>query len=249
MTEPSASDLIGEGRVAQIYAAGDDVLKLYRAPGAKADAFVEASTLAVVADHGLPVPTVFAAGQFGGRWGLRMSRAPGATLASIALGQPERIPEVLDAMVRVHIGIHRCRETRLRSLVAKLAFRLDSADGLSAELRRRLRERLARLPNGDRLCHGDFHPLNLVGPPDAPVIVDWLDAASGPPAADACRTYLLLQMVRPDLAEGYLDRYCRAADVAHAAILDWLPVLAAARLPEDSTGEERDRLLALADSA
>jgi Ser/Thr protein kinase RdoA (MazF antagonist) len=242
-------ELIGAGRVAEIYALGDGVLKLYRSPGARADAFVEAAALAVVASHGLQVPEVREAGCFDGRWGLRMSRAPGDTLAAVALREPERAPEVLDAMVRVHLVIHACRETRLRSLKPRLAARLDGVTGLPPDLRRRLEARLARLPDGDRLCHGDFHPLNLVGRLDAPVIVDWLDATSGPPAADACRTYLLLSLVRPDLAAGYLERYCRAAGLAPDLVLDWLPVLAAARLHEDPGAGERERLLALAAGA
>ena len=64
--------------------------------------------------------------------------------------------------------------------------------------------------------------------------------------ADACRSYLLLSLVLAEFAEGYLERYAEAAGASVEAILAWLPVLAAARLPEDSTGEERDRLLALA---
>jgi hypothetical protein len=156
---------------------------------------------------------------------------------------------VLDAMVRMHLAIHACRETRLRALRARLAARIDTVDGLPDDQRDRLRRRLAALPDGDRLCHGDFHPLNLVGPVDAPVIVDWLDASSGPPPADACRSYLLLSLVRPDLAEGYLGRYCAAGGIAATTVLDWLPVLAAARLGEGVGPEEQSTLLRLAATA
>jgi aminoglycoside phosphotransferase (APT) family kinase protein len=240
---------IGAGRVAEIYAHGDDVLKLYRSPLAKADAFLEAAALAAVASHGLPVPQVLEAGRYAGRWGLRMTRAPGETLAATALREPARIPEMLDAMVRVQLSIHACRETRLRRLTGRLAARLDGAAGLAPELRGRLRARLTGLQDGDRLCHGDFHPLNLVGPLAAPVVIDWLDATSGPPAADACRSYLLLSLVRPDLAEGYLERYSLGAGLPRGDILAWLPVLAAARLAEDPSEDERARLLAFAAGA
>ena len=66
-----------------------------------------------------------------------------------------------------------------------------------------------------------------------------------PPAADACRSYLLLRLYAADLAEPYLDAYGRAGGVPRAPILAWLPYLAAARLAEGVAGET-ERLLELA---
>src|SRR5262245_55079407 len=86
--------------------------------------------------------------------------------------------------------------------------------------------------DGDRLCHGDFHPINVLGDLAQPLVIDWPDAARGAPAADACRSYLLLRLHAADLAEPYLDAYGRAGDVPRAPILAWLPYLAAARLAE-----------------
>ncbi len=43
-----------------------------------------------------------------------------------------------------------------------------------------------------RLCHGDFHPGNIIMSGDGPVIVDWFDACRGDAAGDIARTSLLL---------------------------------------------------------
>jgi len=72
------------------------------------------------------------------------------------------------------------------------------------------------MPDGDRLCHGDFHPINVLGDLAQPLVIDWLDAARGAPAADACRSYLLLRLHAADLAEPYLDAYGRAGGVPRA---------------------------------
>jgi hypothetical protein len=72
-----------------------------------------------------------------------------------------------------------------------------------------------------------------------------LTAARGAPAADACRSYLLLRLHAADLAEPYLDAYGRAGGMPRAPILAWLPYLAAARLAEGVAGET-ERLLELA---
>jgi aminoglycoside phosphotransferase (APT) family kinase protein len=109
-------------------------------------------------------------------------------------------------------------------------------------------QRLESLPEGDRLCHGDFHPFNVMGTGEASVIIDWLDATQGAPEADACRSYLLLLHNVPDTAPAYLDAYMRLSGRSREAILAWLPVLAAARLVEQVPGEI-ERLVTLVRSA
>ena len=106
----------------------------------------------------------------------------------------------------------------------------------------RLGGRLAARPTGDRVCHGDFHPWNLIGSGSSQVIVDWLDACSGHPTADVCRSYLLLRPKFPDMAQHYLSAYCRLARFERELVMGWLPVLAAAteQVPD------RDKTLLLA---
>lgn len=242
---PEIGPLLGAGKVAEAFAYGDYVLKLYRDPSARSTAFAEAAVLAIVADHGLPTPQVLEAGQYRGRWGLVMSRAPGKPLATLALEQPELAPAALDAMVALHLRVHAETEHRLHPLVLRVADRLSAATQLDDSLRRRLLGLLATLPDGNRLCHGDFHPFNLIGTPEAALIVDWPDATSGPPTADACRSYLLMLQGAPQFADPYLDRYAAASGLAREDILAWLPILAAARLCENVPNEEA-RLLDLA---
>ena len=58
-------------------------------------------------------------------------------------------------------------------------------------------------------------------------------ASCGDPAADVCRSYLLLKLPAEDLAVPYIDAYCTINNMPRASILDWLPYVAAARLAED----------------
>ena len=81
--------------------------------------------------------------------------------------------------------------------------------------RRDLLDGIADMPDGDRLCHGDFHPMNILGEASQPVIIDWLDARRGDPAADVCRSYLLMKFHAAEIATTYLDAYCRAAGMWH----------------------------------
>ena len=74
-------------------------------------------------------------------------------------------------------------------------------------------------------------------------------ARRGDPAADACRSYLILKLHTEDLAEPYLDAYCRVSGVVRQTILGWLPYAAAARLAGDVAGKADPRLLQLARSS
>jgi len=242
---PVIGPLLGAGRMAEAYAYGEHVLKLYFGEAGRTLAFTEAATLAVVASHGLPTPAVFEAGRYGERWGLVMSRAAGEPLATQVERDPALLPAALRAMVELQRAIHARTEPRLLPLKARLADRLARAPGLAESIRRKLVGALATLPDDNRLCHGDFHPFNIIGPPGAAMVVDWPDATSGPPEADACRSYLLISLAAPALADPYLDAYVAASGSRHDGILAWLPILAAARLCENVPAEV-PRLLALA---
>ena len=106
------------------------------------------------------------------------------------------------------------------------------------------------LPPGDRLCHGDYHPQNVLGTLKAPVIIDWGDASRGAPSADVARTLLLLRMAelppetsaamrslaaigRRMLARRYLAVYRRHAAERTSQLDDWMFVRAAARFNEE----------------
>lgn len=238
--------LIGEGKEAEVFLHGENVLKLYRQGAAKSAAFREAAILAIVERSGLPAPAVSQVGMFDGRWGLVMSRAAGRPFAEAMLSDPGQVAPYLEAMALLHRQIHACSGTGLPGLSARLRANLGKAAGLPDVLRDRLLQRLAALPGGDSICHGDFHPYNIIGTPGQAVVVDWLDACAGAPAADLCRSFLLLGTQSPPLADAYLDACEKAGGPGRLDVLAWLPVLAAARLTEN-VPHETDRLLAMAE--
>ena len=44
------------------------------------------------------------------------------------------------------------------------------------------------------ICHGDFHPLNVLVDGDDAWLIDWTDAALGPREGDVARTLLLFEV-------------------------------------------------------
>jgi aminoglycoside phosphotransferase (APT) family kinase protein len=228
-----------------VFAYGAQVVNLYPPGVPGTAAFREAANLAIVAEARLPAPAAHAVQRFGERWGLVMDRAAGATFAEAMLADRERTGACLEAMAGLHLQMHRASVFGLPDLKSRLAQKIGRAD-LAPDLQRRLLDALAALPGGDRICHGDFHPYNLLGTPERAMVVDWLDASSGPPAADVARSHLLIGARLPELADAYLAVYGAVSGLRRDDILVWMPVLAAARLVEN-VPEESDRLMALAE--
>ena len=116
---------------------------------------------------------------------------------------------------------------------------------------------LETMPDGDRLCHGDFHPGNILLSQPKPVIIDWIDASIGSPLADVARTSIMLlgsaatespMFLRKGiqiLHTIYLRRYFQLRPGGYDEYRRWLPIVAAGRLNE-GIDEQDDWLLAQA---
>jgi aminoglycoside phosphotransferase (APT) family kinase protein len=171
----------------------------------------------------------------------------GPSFAAQMQESPAEIPRHLEILARLHARIHAYPADRLGSQKVRLATNIAQTEFLSAARKEMLLSHLAEMPEGDRLCHGDFHPKNVLGASSQPIVIDWPDACHGDPAADACRSYLLLKHNAEEIAEPYLDAWCRTTGIVRGKVTAWLPHIAAARLVEDVPAEF-DRLLEIAQS-
>jgi Ser/Thr protein kinase RdoA (MazF antagonist) len=240
--------LIGEGKVAEVFEYGEGrVLKLYRASQPKSDAIREAEVLGVVARAGVRAPRAYEVLELDGRWGVVMDRVGGRPFAEAMLADQAAAAPYFGAMARLQARVHAASGVGLMPLTTRLDGMIERAPGMGDSVRRRLRDRLQSLQDGDRVLHGDFHPYNILGTLEDAVIVDWLDATAGPPAADVCRNWLLMQTVSLEMADASLAAYLAIAPIERAVVFDWLPVLAAARLAEN-VPNETDALMAMAEA-
>ena len=238
--------LVAAGNVAEVFEWGLRVVKLYRSPAAKPTVFREAAIHAAVEGLRLPVPVVWGVLEIGGRWGIVFDRATGTSFAAQIRENPSATSEYLSVLARLQARINSYPADLLGSLKVRLATRIARTELLGERRKQMLLGHIADMPDGDRLCHGDFHPRNVLGAASQPIVIDWPDACRGDPAADACRSYLILKLYAQEIAEPYLDAWCRMTNIAHRKVTDWLPYVAAARLAEDLPNEF-DRLLEIAD--
>ena len=232
MSEPAVGALLGVGKEAEVFVCGALVVKLYKPAAPKRSPFREAAILAMVESLELSAPIVHGVQQIGDRWGVLMSRAEGPSFAEIVTHQVQTLPALVNRMAQLQLQVHNRPATQFASLKVRLAANIQRASILGESRQTSLLAGLAKMPDGDCLCHGDFHPHNIMGSLGREVLIDWLDASQGESAADVCRSYVLLRPVAPEMASAYVDAYAQVSGKSRSAILDWLPFVAAARLAE-----------------
>lgn len=253
---------IAEGRTAEIYAWEPGwLLKLYRDWVPPEDAAHEARVTKAAHASGFAAPAVGDTLQIGGRTGLLLEHVEGVDMLAVMLRQPWRTSGFARQMADLHLRMHACQPNALPDLHERLDGRLRSAPGLPAQHQAALLDRLAQLPIGDALTHGDLHPLNVIMKNGALKVIDWVDAKRGNPLADVARSTVLLtigglppnpiqrlfiQLFRQRFHDAYLQRYFAGHPEKKPEYGQWLPIMAAARLTE-GIEEDNPHLLAAID--
>jgi uncharacterized protein (TIGR02172 family) len=253
---------IAIGRTAEVFAWGEGrVLKLMRPEMPPQVGEVEARAAAAVTAAGIAAPRLLETIQVDGRFGLVYERVSGRSMLQAFPAEPLHIGRLAIQFARLHAAMHDASGAGLPDLKDYLARQIGYAgDALPDDLRALALDRLAAMPDGDAILHGDMHPGNVVMTASGPVVIDWMTASRGDPAADVTRTLFLLResavpgpqppfqrlmvaLVRRSFTRSYFRAYRRLRPFDPAAIQAWRPLIVAARLGEH-IAPERERLVA-----
>jgi uncharacterized protein (TIGR02172 family) len=191
----SLGNPIAIGRTAEIYTwEGGWILKLFRAGWPIARMEHEAHIARTVHTAGLPVPAVGDVVELHGRLGLLYARVEGPSLLARCRTKPWTLWQSARLLADLHATMHACRVPALPSQRQQLTQRLREAAGLPSTLREAALQVLHTLPDADRVCHGDFHPDNVLLTAQGPIIIDWPNATRGNPMADVAQSSVLLRV-------------------------------------------------------
>jgi len=242
-----ASPPIAHGRTADVYQWDNGtILKLYHDWFSLEDIQYEARIASAVHASGLPVPRPGEIILVGGRNGLIYERVDGLPLFKAMQRKPWRLIAYAHRQAALHAQMHTTAcKAELPAQRQRLENRIQRAKGLPEEVRSALLARLAALPVGESICHGDFHPGNILLTERGAVVIDWIDATLGNPLADVARSTILVfgaassGMVPRFMTafinlfqNAYLREYFRLRPGGKEEYRQWLPVVAAARLDE-----------------
>jgi uncharacterized protein (TIGR02172 family) len=241
---------IAAGRTAEIFAWGEGrVLKLTRPAFPQYLADQEWRNALAAWQLGVPAPKPFELLEIDGRRGVVFERIQGPNLLQDLLHHLMRLGESARLLARQQAALHAIPAPMFPSQRQRIQDNLASSAFLPEDLKGRLLQRLERLPDGDKLCHGDFHPENIILTPAGPRIIDWEGCMCGSPSADVAVTRLWIRCV-PTYTLGvtswlvrqgcllferaYLAEYNRRAPAPAAEQAAWIALVAAATLRDDN---------------
>lgn len=252
-------ELIGEGNTAEIYQWGErEILKLFRQDYAQAGVEKEYRNSQKVQECGLPVPKVGSMIQYEGRSGIIYEYIQGTSMLDLLLKQPLSLKRNIAHFAALHYEIHQCKAEGLSKYKDILEWNIRHAKQLSEEEKQLILARLQELPDGEALCHGDYHPGNVIRTNDKSMILDWMTAAAGSPSADVARTTLLFmagnlpsgglaryftKKIRKYIAKVYQKQYMKLSGMSIKEINGWRLPIMAARLVEWIPENEAEHFL------
>jgi len=249
---------IAFGRTAEIYAwQKAQVLKLFYDWFPASAIEYEAQVAQAVYASGLPVPAPGEILTIEGRLGLVYERVDGPTMLHTFQKQPWRLAALARQFAELHVEMHGIINHEPPSQRERLRQKITEAKPLPEPLKQAVLHALASLPDGESLCHGDFHPDNIIMGAERPVVIDWIDVTSGNPLADFARTAILIRFGAPPplnplgliirwgrngFYRTYHQRYFELTHANPEDVQAWIPVVAAARLSEGIKEEEKTLL-------
>lgn len=246
---PEIGSFIAPGRTADVYAWGSDqVVKLYHDWFRLENIQFEQKLARVVQSSGLPVPAVGEIIQVNGQNALLYQRVAGRAMWEILSRQPWRVFSFAKRTAELQVQLHAtAAPADLPNQRERIKRKIEHARALPEAMRHIVLAALDSLPDGDSICHGDFHPGNILVTDQGEVIIDWIDASRGNPLSDLARSSIIalgaagtVQVPQNAIKASlrlfhalYLRHYFRIRPGGIAEYRRWLPVVAAARLSEN----------------
>lgn len=245
---------IALGRTAEIYAWKEgQILKLFHTWFPASAVEYEARVAHAVYAAGLPVPAPGEVIPVADRLGLVYERLDGQSMLAVFLKQPWRMAVLARMFAELHANMHAITTREPPSQHKRLQQKITEAKPLPESLKQAALSALNSLPEGESLCHGDFHPGNIIMTAKGPIVIDWIDVTIGHPLADFARTAILvrygappplnplgilIRLGRNEFYRTYRKRYFELSKQKPDDVLPWIPVVAAARLSEEIKSEE-----------
>jgi uncharacterized protein (TIGR02172 family) len=236
-------EFIENGAQANIYKKDDKVIKLFKKNISKQDIEAEMNLQKMAYDLDLPVPKIYDIIEIDGKFGILMEYINGLSLGRIIQNNPDDLEKYLCKSIEIQQYLNNKIVTKFPSMKEKLYKKIERVNIIHNDIKHKIFDLLNEINFSYNLCHGDFHFMNLLQTSDGIKIIDWVDSSSGIIEADIYRTYLLYFIHNEQLANLFIDKYCKITKTSKENILFWAPIIAAARLSEDVSDLENEKLM------
>lgn len=256
---------LASGYTADVFILDDDrVLKLYREGWEQQLVQNEYHVGTLISSYGIRAPKVYDMITCNNRNGIIFQRLRNVTMKDQLVSSPKQWRSLSIQMAKAHSDINAISDVKCQLLSQKDAYRklINTRSSITQQQKEKLIHRLDEKPELNQICHGDFHPINLLYEKDEWYIIDWLGALRGDPHADVAGSYLIMSIMgeeaMPDktligkklqsylltkFTRQYLDEYRRLTGTKLEDILYWLPIRAATYLDVGLSDAANKKLL------
>ena len=246
--------MIGRGNTAEIFEWEEGkVIKLFH-EGYSVDAVEkEFRNASAVANFEFDQPKLYGRADYENRNGIVYERINGITLLDYIM-QEENLDTSGKILAEVHKkllsnkvhGVYRHKDI--------LKYNIETITDMNQESKNDILKLLSELPDAETLCHGDFHPGNILIQQDKYMIIDWMNVCSGHPYSDVARTIYLIEMTpvpgEIEDKESFMqmkkamgDTYLRYMEIDRQEIEKWLILISAAQINDGVSEEERQIII------
>ena len=254
--------IIGRGNTADIYEIDDNrILKLYKKGIPKEIIEIEFNNTKVAKSLIDIVPRPFETVVVNDRNGAIYEKINGKSMLDDVVSSVLTTKKQAKLIAHYHFNMQKEITVHLVTVKEKLKDDIHSVTELTDKEKEKVLQLLEELPNGNTLCHFDFHPGNIIIRNKLPIIIDWMTLRVGDKCADVARTGILLRfggiphapwvilkiisLLKNKLYRCYMKEYVKIAKVKQEEINRWEVPVAAARLREWIPDEEKQILLKL----
>ena len=262
----NALEKLASGYTADVFIIDDTkVLKLYNEGWNIKDIQNEFEVGKAMESYGISAPKVYDLVTCKNRHGIVFQRLENHTLMHKLLSQPASWKKQSRRMAFVHAQLNQIHDERYVLKDQKTFYKqmILSRTSIDETIKKQLLDKLAALPDGCSICHGDFHPMNLLFHKEQLYIIDWLGALRGNPLADVAGSYLIMQVMGVDaigtnhsflrtriqtwaihrFAAYYLQTYLSITHTDKKDIDEWIAIRAATYLDVGLSNQANQKLL------
>ena len=225
-----------------VYESDGLAIRVYKKPEYKEKCLYAALTHARVettlGNSSIKMPIIHDVSVIDGNWAISMDWIKGKTLAQLMEENPDKMDTYVNQMVDIQSEIHEQYMPLLSKLKDKMSRQIKSLGQIDEIKKYELLTRLDSMPKHIKLCHNSFEPKNIIINDEGTYVINWGSARQGNASADVAKTYLLLKLHKPEIADQYLDRYCLKSGTSKRYVQAWLPIVAAAQLDKGIESEK-----------
>ncbi|MFX1280496.1 MAG: aminoglycoside phosphotransferase family protein [Promethearchaeota archaeon] len=258
-------EIIGKGRTAEVIFWGNNkVLKLFYRDFSSESIDYQYKVDLLVGKIFPNCPKVFDKIEERSRIGIIYEYIEGKELREIMGRKIKTVGKALRMLAEVHSDLHKFEVADIHTQKEAFSIAIQKTDLLDKNQKKKILAYLEKLSDGNKICHGDFHPENVLVSNGKFYVMDWGITYSGNPIGDVARTFYILKYglapsdeytlrksiihrfffkrIKSLIANTYLKRYKELTGISLKEIKKWDLIIFAARL-RDPVPLEYDFLL------